>query len=305
MTTRARTWFITKVILTSANNVFRLNETGVGGNGVFNVTVAAGEYWLHYDTSINSSYPSLYKALVDAINLTAVANGYEIQSNSPTLSPQAWGAGLLIGVNAVIAWQIEAGNAAFTMDPAWFGLGEKTYVAALRADSSYSVDSEFSIEGVWRSTGAAIDGIPTEARSRPTKITTYSHDDPDSRFGMIWKRKRQRMLEWQMVPAASLYRYNDQDAYYRLADKGAGDHGGSFEAVWDKLAENEEVIIVHNVDIWDLQVDTHSSELVRLTSTKDMEDMDSVVSVQRANGEYYTLSFDVTIKTSSLPGYQH
>lgn len=305
MTTRARTWIVTKVILTSANNTFRLNETGVGGNGVFSVSVAAGEYWLHYDTSSHAEFPSLYKALVDAINLTGVGNGYEIEANTPTLSPQAWGAGLLIGVNAVIAWQIEAGNAAFTMDPAWFGLGAKTYVAELRADSSYSVDSEFSIEGVWRSTGAAIDGTPTNARSRPTKIATYSHNDPDARFGMIWKRKRQRTLEWQMVPAASIHRYNDQDAYYRLADKGTGDNGGSLEAVWDKLAENEEVIIVHNVDVWDLQIDTHASELARLTNTNDMDDMESILSVQRANGEYYTVSFDVTIKASSLPGYQH
>lgn len=300
---RTRVWLISKVTLTSANNAFRINETGVGGNGVITVTVTPGDYWLHYDTSANAEFPSLYKAVLDALAASIAANGYEIEQNTPTTSPLAYGAGLLIGINATIAWQIEAGNAGFTMDPGWFGLTAATHVATLRTGSVYSIDSDVCIDGVWRSVNATGDGIPNAARSRPTRLSTWSHDDPDNRFGLVWKRRRQRNYRWEYVPAAAVFSHQDLDAYYRLADKGVGDDNGTFEVIWGKLAENESVIAVHECDIWDLQIDSHASELIRLTSIRDAHDLGAIARTSGVNGEYYTIEFDATILTSGLPGY--
>lgn len=300
-----RDWWVASVIVTEDNNTFRINETGAGGNGVIEITITPGEYWLHRDPTQHTfgvpAMKSLYLAIEAALSLSSAANGYEFEAATPLESPEAGSAGLRFGVNATIQFQIEAGHPNFTMDPEWFGLRAETTVATQAADSTWSVTSPFCRKPTWR-TVHQTGGYASDKRSEPTVSTRESHDDAEGRYAIVWRRRRERRIEYQFVPAGSIFAHHMSDDFYAAGERGIGDTGGVLEHVWQCLAENRAVILVHNRDTWDLSlgVDAELVKMQRLSSS-----FRDNVSRARLNGDLYDVSFNLAILNSTLPGFNH
>lgn len=285
--------------ITASNNKFRVNETGVGGNGVILVTVAAGEYYLHRDATYHSDLPSLFLAIEAALSASIAANGYKFEPATPTESVDAGGAGMRFGVDSTIEFELTAGHADFTMDPAWFGLRAQTYNAV--ENTTWSVTGDYCLRPLWR-TVHQLGGYASSKRSFEEVKVNESHDDPEDRYAIVWRERKYRRVSYPYVPAGNIFQEHVAADFYAAGERGTGDTGGVFEHVWKCLAENRKVIVVHNRDVWDWQLEEYC-EVVRLR--KLQPSIESSIRASRTQGELYEVNLEVAILNSSLPGYPH
>lgn len=294
---RARDWWLYPVtVREGVNDLFRINETGVGGNGIITVTIPPGKYYCHLTMGFVAPYVSLYKTIENLLSLSSAANGYTFENATPLLSNQQIGSGIRI-TDAVIEWRIEW--PAQSIGREWFGLdhaGGNT--VATNSGGIWSVQSSHCCRGRHRTTGlGSIDGIATEKRRTPTVNSQWSHDRPGDRRGIVWHTDYGFESQYVYVLAANVLAERAKlESYATVAGLYPGDQNNAFEHLWLSLARGESVICVHDDDSWgghvnyaNAYVDSHTMKKLGNTS------LDQSNRLRATSGEAYDLSIDTWI----------
>lgn len=294
--------WLAPVTLTSENNSFRLNETGGGGEVI--VTVAAGTYYLH--ATENSTYPGLYKEIIDAIVTDGTATEtYSWTAVAPTQSYQQVGGGVRL-TGGTSAFSIDFGDVDFTMDPRWFGqTSSDSHTATTNPAGDYFVDSKFTCYGQWLSYNEH-GGVASSKSSRKVRNSYRSHNRPEDAYLVTWNRDTNRRMVYEHVPAAHIFEDRasgdvTQDLYANVGRLASGDNNNAFESIWDiGLRKLEPVLIIHGDG--DERVDLGGNwEAVRLIEEERARDFNNMVRLMRTGGEYYELDTgDLYIETTSF-----
>lgn len=305
--TYQRDWWLWPIVVTSSNNSFVFTETG---GSTFTVTIAAGTYYTHRDSSIDTDYPSLWLALETAIGAESTTNTYTFSAQTPTQSVEQFSAGIRLTGTAgtSVEFSIDFSSGSFTLDPRLLGFPstQSADVTAVAEGSDHVLDSVFTVFGTWRAF-SLFDGKAAEKRGDERVLSIDSHDRPSDRYPLEWFEERYRPVSYQRVYAAHVYRYAARDLGYATVGKLAqNDTHNAFYYIWRELLRDDNpVIVCHNVgDVWDLQVDTYDSEAVKRAGSFPTSFREwTGEPVQRA-GEFYNLELDLFID-DDINGYFH
>ncbi len=249
-----------------ANHTFRFEETSGGGAGVKLATISGGEYYQHNDTSFDATKLGLYKAVAAA--MTAAGNQtYTIEPATPSASPLQTDRSLKIVGDGAIDWEIDFGDAGFTMDPRWFGFTTADNpISVSGVGGEEIITARLMLREEWRSfnidntRGGATDKDPI-----PFRLAEYSSSRVSDAVSTEWESGRFRRMQYQMVPAAHVFeRRANKAEWVVLAELGLGDTHNAFETVWDKFEAGAEIIWVHDTGAEDLQVDAHEYEIIKI-----------------------------------------
>lgn len=299
------------VVITSANQSFGWKEGGVS----LSATIAAGTYWCHNDDSLDSDYPSLYKAVEAAMlaesSVSGDSNSYVIEPGTPTGSPDQIYGGVRIRETTGAGWD-------------WIDFGAATTIADRPIADYPGVVECLGFEGEDGADISSVSGIVYSTRTAhgmwsapelattklgpPQRMVTPSTQYPERDDFYVVDRGRRvvRRIGYEYVPGAHVYPDRADDLRWAdVGQLGLGDDHNAMLWLWEALAEGREAILVHfepNED-FDLQVDTHAYEVVRLEGSEAREDFRNVLSLRFANGELYDIQLPVVVTGTSTYYY--
>lgn len=302
--------WLTPITITNSNYSFRFVEDPNGVAVPRVVTIAAGTYYLHNDSSLHAaSHLGLYVALTTAINAVATET-YSFEVTTPTLSTGMTDAGLLIRATEVTEpdFQIDWGHASMTMDPAWFGwrtgkggLVSSNVVTSSSDGGTQKMEGNYTVLGRWYT--HTLDGVHAaeDKTSDTLKNTRFSHARTSDAVAIRWQTDtiRRYVIRWVKSPHIFNSRADDSDTAWLLAsDLVASDIHNAWEDVWDSLSDLGEVLIVHNVNgAADLQVDPSTSdwEAVRLPDEKGARSLGDTIKRVQNGGEWYDIDISLWV----------
>lgn len=300
MTDYAVDTFYTKVtIVTGVNDVFQITESTPT---VVTVTLDAGDYWLHVDSSYNSTMSGLFWAIQKVLNDGTTAGlgarsgtptntDYDFAVVDPSSSTGLANNGLeLRATGGTLQFDIDWDDAAFTMDARWFGAATNTQGAALSSatDGSDKVTTSPCATKHRMVTRTWLDGVATTKVREPYIDAEFSSGRPSDSVSMVWDSGFIRMFQYDRVPGVEVHSDRaGESAWSATMTRLQGDKNAVWFDVWAALARGEQVLVVHNSS-GDLQVDTHSYEVLKMRATIGWKDMFDETS---RGGNYYTVSF--------------
>lgn len=307
-----RDWWLWPITVPTSARTIVLEEAG---GAATSVSIAAGVYYTHRDSSIDADYPSLFLALETALNAAGLTNTYTFSAQTPTESVAQLKAGVRLtgvatsdGTPASVNFSLNFSSASFTLDPRVLGFDadRSTDASASGNTDAFALDSPLTVFGTWRAF-SLFDGIAADKRGDERTLLIDSHDRPSDRYVLPWYEERYRTVKYMRVNAAHVYRYAaEQESYAHVGKLETNDTHNAFYHVWRELKfDNAPCIIVHNVgDEWDLQVDTYDSEAVKRAEKADDSFRKWTGEPARRAGEFYDLEIDLFI-ADDLPGYFH
>jgi hypothetical protein len=311
--------WLPEITIDATNNSFRLQEDP-GGLNEFDLvaTIAHGTYYLHDDSNADSSgYLGFYSALTSAINAVMGAGntGYEFNVKTPTQSSSFTNAGVELRVPSNnYTFDIDFDHASFTMDPGWFGwrLNPKgslpsDNIAHSAADGDDAhITGDFTVKDRWYSHSLMANHGAVDKRSRPYKNTRISSERPSDSVAVKWDSGTLRKMRYEWVQSCHVWnaRGDDSDtAFATTSGLATEDIYNAWEDVWDTLSDLKTCLIIHNSSS-DLQVETHSYELVKMMDAGQVQDIQNCVQTQRIIGEYYAIDVDLWIDPN-YSAYDH
>ena len=281
------------ITLTSLNNQFVLEET-TGGAGSMTVTVTAGTYYLHNDTTLNGNgYPSLWKAISAGLVTAGANNTYGFQPITPTSSTaQTFGGVRIFALTGSDSYTVKFADAAFTMENAWFGYG----LSASNANHGVGepwIDPPYTSKGFWQS--ATLTGnTASDKRSDVMREIVESSDRTSDVYQVEWNEDTVRTMRYEYVPAAHIWPDRAADASYAsTASLATNDIHNAFYDVWDVGSRLGVIVIVHDEGNQDLEVVTHDYEIVKFADAAQRKSFRKCVKMMVTSGEFYELSVDL------------
>lgn len=299
--TYSQDMWLRPVVLTSANNKFRLYEIGSAHEVIVAITV--GTYYLHADSVINqSAFNSLYLAIETAVNAVATSNTYTFTNATPRASGGQTGVGLALSAD-VEEFSVDFADADFTMDAGWFGAISTENVTS----ANKRIVGRYTVLHQWYLNTISSYAQASNKRSSVQREISYSHERPSDRYAIEWYSEKTRPIVYEYVPAAHVFEYGAKEQIY--ADTGRlalNDVNNAWETIWSGLSRDEIIFIVHNVDSkWNLRdvLGAGGLESVKLFGENQARDLDSTITLTRAAAEMYTIS--VNLWLGDFQGYAH
>lgn len=282
--------------ITTTNNQFSFNEN----TSELTFTIPVGTYYLHDDTSLDSSYKGLYTTIESAMN-DAGANTYVLTSSIPLSSSLQTGCGLLFvrdggSLNWGINWQ---NTSNFTMNPRWFGFDRLSNDNEISSDE---INSPYTRYGDWCSANI-IDNAATDKRSRTVKEIRKSHNRPSDLYQITWNVDKIRTMSYQWVPAAHVFPDRANDAgYAETAKLATNDTNNQFYDVWNSGSLNQVLLIQYGNVAGLSDVDSGDWEAVQFYNDDASEDFFNVASLNNEGGELYDLELELYVVEGN---YEH
>ncbi len=292
--------WIYPVEVTPSTNFIEMDEDQ-DGDGSYEttdgVTISAGWYWGHQDSSFDSTLAGLYDALEDALNSSStLGNTYTITSQTPTNSevPQS-------GI------RIEGDTHPFRLNGLktsikgdWLGWD---FSAVNESESAnLKIDSPFSAQTYWQPWSIFSTKSAAAKDWNKRRLIGQSSQDARDAFQVEYAEPiptREYTYPW--LPAANVRQGKAADGDHASnAGIPTGDVGHALYHLWEVASRNRQIIIVHNDGDQDLQVDDHQWErgYLRPSARANFGELYDRV---RDAGEFYTVDFTHVIEESEMP----
>jgi hypothetical protein len=314
MTTYAPDTYLTPItITTGVNDVFVVTEDPAGTPAVVTVTIDAGTWYLHADSSFNSTVKGLLWAIQKVLNDGTTANlgtrsgtpsnTYAWEVATPTSSTGMTNNGLALRSTTTTDFEISFTHTSFSMSPRWFGFASDSPGADIASatdggDEVVTMPASTRHRMVTRDIG---DGHAVDKRRHHYKDVRWSSRRPSDSVAVVWDEGFYREIVYEDVRGVDVHQRRALEAEWAgTSTRLTGDWHATWYDVWDALAVGDEVLIVHNSSD-DLQVDTHKYELVRAWEPPNW---DAMASQQSPRGDYYTLSMAVWVDPD-VSSYDH
>ena len=285
--------WLSPVTLTSTTNRFRVLE----GATERIVILTAGDYYLHTDSAVNTTYPSLYLAIKAGLEAVS-AHDYNFSEDTPTASTSQTSAGLYFECIGAASIAVDFDDVDFTMDPRWFG--EKTtslWTGALSYTSAYTV------MGNWYSNTIDSGGAASRKRRDRFREITYSHDRPSDRYALEWYDDTTRRIAYEYVPAAHVFEVAAEDSIYAsIARLGQDDTHNAWETVWSALSRGKVVLVCHDIGTSFSLSSLARMDACLLRDEDQARTLSSTATLMRSAGEMYMLDVDLYLVSA---GYDH
>ena len=297
--------YLTPIVIDSTNNVLVVTEDPGGTPTVITITVDAGTYYMHDDSSYHASRKGLLYTIKTLLNdgttaglgtVTGTsANTYAWEVATPSSSTGLTNNGLKLKSTTSTDYEI-TWTGATTMLPEWFGgvtaafddasvtSGSDEIITWARA-TRYRMCTRDILDISGTGTGGAVD-----KRKHHYKDVEWSSQRPSDSVAVVWDEGYYREIVYEDVPGVEVHQSRANESEYAgTVGRATGDTRAIWYDVWDSLATGGTVVIVHN-STSDLQVDTHSYESVRFWEPMTW---DAFASQAYPGGDYYTITLSV------------
>lgn len=285
-------WFA-PIIIDSTNNGFVLEET-TGGAGSMAITVAAGTYYMHLDSTLHAAgYLSLLTAIDDALTVAGANNTYTWEVATPTSSTSQNNAGLLMARSGGSSddYTVKFADASFTMDERWFGFATG---ASNTAATAGIITSPFTMRTRWTS-HTLTDGAASDKRAFKQREIMESSDRVSDAYQVEWNEDTIRRFVYDYVPAAHVHDSRaDNAAYATTGELATGDDNNAFETIWEAASRLGEVIVSHN----HVSLDPTTGgpyEIIRFNDADQRRGFSRCVNMTNTQGEFYTIDVDAYV----------
>lgn len=267
----------TAITIDSTNNVIVFTEAPSGAATVITITIDAGTYYLHADSSFHATRKGLLYTIQTLLTSGTTAglgsvtgtsaNTYTFTAVDPTSSTLTNNGLKLTAASTVTDWEVT-----------WTGattLGAHLFGSIL--DSPITDDLSTTSGGdevfTWPQatkhrmvTRDISDGHAVDKSRTRYKDVVYSSGRPSDSVAVVWDEGYYRALRWDDVPGVEIHPTRSNEAEFAAATgRATGDEKATWFDVWDSLTDGNEAIIVHNSSS-DLQIDSHDYEVVKLWS---------------------------------------
>lgn len=309
--------YLTPITIDSTNNVFVVTEDPAGTPTVLTVTLDAGTYYLHADSSFNSTKSGLFWAIqkllsdgttagLGTLSGTPANDDYAFEVAAPTSSTGMTNNGLALRATDGVSttdFEITFTAAGFTMSPRWFGFASDSPGADVASSTSGS-DEVATMAAATRHrmvTRDAGTGHAVDKRRHHYKDTQFSSGRPSDSVAVVWDEGYFRIIRYEDVYGVDVHQKRGAESdWASTRTRLTGDWHATWYDVWDALSVGEDVIIVHNSSN-DLQIGTHSYEVVRLWADNGW---DQFAQQQFRQGDWYAIEFAVWVNESQS-SYDH
>lgn len=294
--------FYCPITIDSTNNVIVITEDPGGTPTVITVTVDAGTYYLHDDSSFHATAKGLLHTIKTLLNSGTTAglgtrsgtpaNTYAWSVATPSSSTGLTNNGLKLSSTTSTDYEI-TWTGATTMLPEWFGgvtaafddasvtSGGDEIITWARA-TRYRMCTRDILDISGGGTGCAVTKIRTYY-----KDVRWSSQRPSDSVAVVWDEGYFRDIVYEDVPGVEVYRERSGESEWAgTTDRATGDGNATWYDVWDALAVGGTVLVVHN-STSDLQIDTHAYESVRFWEPTPW---DQFAQQLYAPGDYYRIS---------------
>lgn len=306
------TW-LTPITIDSTNNVIVVTEDPSGSPTVITITIDAGTYYLHDDSSFHATKKGLLYTIKTLLNdgttaglgtvTGSSANTYSWSAQTPTTSTGLANNGLrLTAASTATVWEV-TWTGATTLDAHLFGSILSSPIVDDTSSNSggdqvFTWPHATKHRMVTRDLG---DGHAVDKRRVPYKDVRWSSQRPSDSVAVVWDEGYFRIMRYEDVPGVEVYEERASEAEWAgTTGRGTGDTKAVWFDVWDALSVGGDVIIVHD-SASDLQVDTHDYEVVRLW---EVTPWDQFAQQQQLSGDYYTIEVAVWASPSAS-SYSH
>lgn len=308
MTAYAADTWLTPVVLDASNNVLVITEDPGGTPNVLTLTLDAGTWFLHDDTTFHATRMGLYygirKLLTDGTtagvgSITGTpANTYTWALVDPASSTGLVNNGLQLRADsAVDTWEV-TWTGATTLDARLFGsilaspISDDASVTS-GADEIFTWPYATLHRMVTRDLG---DGYAVDKRRRYYKDKRTSSSRPAEAQIVVWDDGSIRTFRYEDVPGVEVYQTRASEAEWAgTTGRATGDNHATWYYVWDALGDGLECVVVHD-STGDLQVDTHDYEIVRQWTEADWPEF---AQEMRISGDYYAIEIDAWISSGT------
>lgn len=314
--------FLTPIILTpGTDNVLIVEEASNTARFVVTLhqdtTSTTAETWyLHDDESWHANYPGLLYAIKKLLNDgttvgcgtisgDTVDNTYSWAVITPTGSTGMTNNGLQLRADSAtndftLAWT--DGSNTFNVAQV-FGHPLNTPIADDDSSTSGS-DEILSFAQTTRHrlvTTDIVDGAAIDKMRIPYKEGDHSSNRPSDRVSVYWDEGYRRRFIYDGVRGANVHEERgDQSEYATAVGRGVGDTAAIWFDIWDAFTDNREIICVHDSSD-DLQVDTHSYEVLKLWNDTEWE---SFASRYQPAGDLHRIEFEAWVN-ETYATYKH
>lgn len=279
------------------------------GGTTVSISISAGRYYLHRDSSRDSTHKSLLLFIENKLNNNAnLANTYQFFANPPYPndggSPDNSSLGLMRTAGTAMGWGFSFGSYNWTFDPMYLGIPDDQS-ADIITSATVLEDELFMPQmnrGKWRSFNM-IDGAASDKTADPFKYIKQSTKDAKRGRRQKYYERDKRSFRYDLVPGAHVWphRANDQ-ASAKTGSSKTGDNNNAFYWYWDAASEPDsdtqlgaEILIVHDEGDDDLLVDSHPYEVVRWNNEKQLQNFRACLDLKRTRGEMYEVTFDTLV----------
>lgn len=118
-----------------------------------------------------------------------------------------------------------------------------------------------------------------------------------------WGTDKVRLFEYSQIPAGHVREGRSDASYAGIAQMSTGDRNNKFQALWTAgIASHEKVLCAHNVgdadDNW--YIKDHDYEVLQSLPTSEYaKDLNSCISRESRNAEYYRIAFGMRVLTGT------
>lgn len=306
----ADTW-LTPITFAADKTLVLIEDPGGGAESTITLTVSDDyTYYLHNDSSFNSSYVGLYYALEDALNngtntwvtvSGTVTNTYAFTASTPASSSSITNAGItLTASTATYTFKIDWTSGS-TIDGRLLGFKDEaptTDESSVTSGSDEVYISDYCVRQRLV-TYDRVDGAAISKTELPRKITQRSTDRVADSVTTNWGEESDRWFVYEDIWPAHVDPNRAGDTPYATnAGLAADDKNNTWYVVWDALSDGDTCIVVHN-STSDLQVDAHSYEVVKLAEERPWQQFQSVID---DGGDFRRVDFIVYIISGT---YEH
>lgn len=264
------------MIIKNDRHFYRLEVT----NGMeikidsFEVSLTPGFYWAHHDSTLNTTYPSIY--IMIASRLAAVAGGtWEVLPYKPPGYTLRSGIRLR-KITGTAPTLIDFSETSSLIQKVLGFSGSETGTKAF--EGSY-LNGEFAAYGSW-TPYSFFEGRAESKDSYMDRISNWSTTHPEVAEAVVWRERRTRLLSYPYVFGCYVNQNRSQFDY--LAEQAGcalNDPNNSFENLWMVHGRNlSDVIVAYDMEDIDLKVTTWDYEIVKLATPDLTKSMDKIAS---------------------------
>jgi len=286
--------FLYPVLRTDSQDQLFVSE--VGGVSTF-VNLPAGTYYAHRDSTLGfQGYPSLFLALESAMN-AALTGTYTISAATPTESSAWENLGIQITATGVTSFSITdfADEQPLPSIAQLLGCPQDTAVN--------------SVGTVWTSprtrAGKWVSNMErTEALGFPESVIRFStgRTERQDAYAVDYGERLTRRFVYEFESAAVVFEQRaTRQSYAAASALATGDVHNAFESLWRRMRRLDEIIVVYfeEGEPFDLEVDTHGHEVVKLDSEEVAQAFASVAALRLRGPETHTLTLPTVVVGAS------
>lgn len=238
-----------------------------------NIPLTPGIYWAHASSFFPATYVSFYAHLCAQL-ITALGGVWDVEPFAPSGYPFA--SGIRLKVSGITALTIQlASTTPIVRRLLGFDADDVSTVSFV----SNRLEGPFAAYGAW-SPWSCFDGRATSKDSQRSRIIASSSDSPEDAQRTIWRDRKVRLLNYELVYGA--YVYGDRAHVSELADQAKvaiGDNNNSLVNLWEAASNTGRgTLVVYDLLDLDLTIPTSGYETVLLANSKSYSDLDDLAS---------------------------